>query len=342
MSITPNLGLQDVPANSLQPSVPINAALRVFDALVQPAVQTTISTPPTTTVPADAGKRWIIGASPSGAWAGRSGAIALCVGADLWQYFIPSEGWTAYDRGDDVWRDYDGTAWRQRNAAVGVEFSGLIVGLVMEWVSGTSLRVTSGAAHIQGIGKVLAVTSAVTKAGLSLSNDTTYHVYLYVNAGAADVEVVTTAPDTAYSGKARSKTGDTSRRYLGSVRTNGSAAIREFLHDGDCIRYQENTTISPYRALGGGTATVWTAIPLSAIVPMTAKAVMVGAQTVGGTVGTDISSKAAGAGFFTTLNPSQYAPTTWPIDATQNLYYKAQAVSSGPLYVDVWGYTFER
>ena len=50
MSITPNLGLQDVPANSLQPSVPINAALRVFDALVPLAIQTTTSAPPVTTV----------------------------------------------------------------------------------------------------------------------------------------------------------------------------------------------------------------------------------------------------------------------------------------------------
>ena len=340
MSITPNLLIQDVPANSLQPSVPVNGALRVLDALVQPAIQTTLSTPPVTTA-ADAGKRWIIGALSSGEWAGRSG-IALCVGANLWQYLIPSEGWTAYDRGDDVWRDYDGAAWRQRNAAVGVEFSGLIVGLVMEWVSGTSLRVSSGAAHIQGTGKVLAATSAVTKAGLSLSNDTTYHVYLYVNAEAADVEVVITAPAAAYSGKARSKTGDTSRRYLGSVRTNGSAAMREFVHDGERILYQENTTVSPYRVLPGGTSTTWATIPLSAVVPLTAKAVMVGAQVVGGSIGTDVSSKAGGAGFFTTMNPMQYGTPTWPIDASQNLHYRAQTAIAGAFYMDVWGYTFER
>lgn len=341
MSITPNLFIQDVPPNSLQPSVPINGALRVLDAVVQLAIQSTTSTPPATTA-ADLGNRWIVGASPSGVWTGRAGVIALCVGADLWQYLVPSDGWAARDRGTGVWLDYDGTAWRQRNAAVGAEFSGLIVGLVMEWVSGTSLRVSSGAAHIQGTGKVLAATSAVTKAGLSLSNDTTYHVYLYVNAGAADVEVVTTAPGAAYSGKARSKTGDTSRRYLGSVRTNGSAAIREFVHDGERILYQENTTTSPYRVLTGGASTTWAAIPLSAVVPLTAKAVMVGAQVVGGSIGTDVSSKAGGAGFFTTLNPMQYGTPTWPIDTSQNLYYRAQTAIAGAFFVDVWGYTFER
>lgn len=342
MTTTPNLLLQDVPANSLQPSVPINAALRVLDAIVQPAIQTTTSTPPTTTSPTDLGKRWIVGASPSGAWVGHAGEVALCVGANLWQFIVPAEGWTAYDRGADVWRDFDGSAWAQRNAAVGGEFAGLITGLIMEWVSGTSLRVTTGAAHIESAGKVFAAASAITKAGLSLSNDTTYHLYFYSNAGTPDVEVVTTPPAAAYSGTARSKTGDASRRYIGSVLTNGSAAVREFVHDGGSIRYRENVTASPYRVLAGGTTTTWTAIALAAVVPPTSKAAVMDIQLIGGSVGTDVASKAAGAGFFTTINPAQRIGTGWAINASQNFYYKAPGAGAGALYVDVWGYTFER
>jgi len=339
---TPNLALASMDANMLQPSFAFNAAMRDLDALVFMAIVTTTNTPPTTTAPADVGKRWIVGASPTGPWSGQSKNIALCVGANLWRFLIPKEGWTARDVTTDLRWEYSGSAWAVQNFAAGAEFAGSITGLVMSWNSGTSLTVSTGAAHIESTGRMLAVTTAITKSSLSLSNNTTYHLYLYSSSGAPDVEVVTTAPAAAYSGKARSKTGDTTRRYLGSVRTNGSGAVREFVHDGDSIRYQEAVTATPYRVLNGGTTTSWTAIALTAVVPPTSKAVIAGIQVFGGTVGTDIASKAAGAGFSTTINPTQLSTATLAIDGTQNLYYKAPASGAGALYVDVWGYTFER
>lgn len=339
---TPNLALLVMDTNMLQPATAHNGAMQTLDAVAQLAVQTTTNTPPTTSDPADLGKRWIVGASPTGAWAGQAGKVALCVGANLWAYLTPKNGWSAKDLSSGVWLDHDGTAWAQRNSARGAEYAGMISGLVMEWVSGTSLRVTGGAAHIESLGRVLAVPSAITKSSLSLSNNTTYHVYLYSNSGTPDVEVVTTAPATAYCGTARSKTGDTARRYLGSVRSNGSAALREFVHAGDSIRYRENCTAAPYRVLTNGTTASWTAIAMNAVVPPTSKAVIADVQVVGGSIGTDIASGSAGSGFFTTINPSQRVGTAFLIDASQNLYYKAPASGAGGLYVDVWGYTFER
>lgn len=339
---TPNLALASMDANMLQPSFAFNAAMRDLDALVFMAIVTTTNTPPTTTAPADVGKRWIVGASPTGPWSGQSKNIALCVGANLWRFLIPKEGWTARDVTTDLRWEYSGSAWAVQNFAAGAEFAGSITGLVMSRNSGTSLTVSTGAAHIESTGRVLAVTTAITKSSLSLSNNTTYHLYLYSNSGTPDVEVVTTAPAAAYSGKARSKTGDTTRRYIGSVRTNGSGQVREFVHDGDSIRYQETVTAAPYRVLGPGTATSWTAIALSALVPATSKAAIMDIQVVGGSVGTDIASKAAGAGFSTTINPSQRTAAAFPIDSSQNFYYKAPLAGAGALYVDVWGYTFER
>lgn len=93
---TPNLGLQTVPANSLQPSVPINDALQLLDALVQLAVEDKDLSAPPTTVAADAGKRWIVGASATGDWAGHNGEIALCTGAGLWRFIPPREGFRAW------------------------------------------------------------------------------------------------------------------------------------------------------------------------------------------------------------------------------------------------------
>jgi hypothetical protein len=105
---------------------------------------------------------------------------------------------------------------------------GYIDGLQMQWVSGTALTVSSGAAYIEGSAAVLNAPSAIPKTSLSLTASTWYHVYLYDNAGTPAVELVTTAPAAAYNGTARSKTGDTSRRYLGSVKTDSSGSIFNF------------------------------------------------------------------------------------------------------------------
>lgn len=92
---TPNLGLELVPSNSLQPSVPLNDALQVIDALLQLAVEDKDLTVPPPTVESDSGKRWIVGATPTGAWAGKAGQIALCTGAALWRFLAPRPGWEA-------------------------------------------------------------------------------------------------------------------------------------------------------------------------------------------------------------------------------------------------------
>lgn len=92
---TPNLALELVPANSLQPSVPINDALQVFDALLQLAVldKDLAAAPPT--LESDSGKRWIVGSMATGEWAGKSNQVALCTGAGLWRFLQPQAGWEA-------------------------------------------------------------------------------------------------------------------------------------------------------------------------------------------------------------------------------------------------------
>lgn len=107
---SPNLGLETVATGVLQPSVPINDALQVLDALVQPVAQTITATPPTTVL-ADAGKRWIIDDSATGVWSGKDGQVALCTGADLWRYFTPTEGWRFDVLDVDAEYRFDGSGW---------------------------------------------------------------------------------------------------------------------------------------------------------------------------------------------------------------------------------------
>ncbi|MBB4126212.1 hypothetical protein GGR77_001502 [Xanthomonas translucens] len=109
---TPNLGLQTVPSNTLQPSIPVNDHLQVIDALLQGAVQGTLAAPPSTAA-ADAGKVWIVGASATGAWAGHDATLALCTGAGLWRFLTPRAGWSLRSVSTGRWWQFNGSAWTQ-------------------------------------------------------------------------------------------------------------------------------------------------------------------------------------------------------------------------------------
>src|SRR6185503_5347718 len=108
-----------------------------------------------------------------------------------------------------------------------VQPKGYIDGLKMEWISGTQIRVTTGAAYVPGPKRIAELATAVTLTP-SLSANTWYHLYLTVSGATVGVESVTTAPAAPYMGMARSKTGDTSRRYLGSYLTKADSSIANF------------------------------------------------------------------------------------------------------------------
>lgn len=223
---------------------------------------------------------------------------------------------------------------------------GDISGLRMEWISSTSIRVTSGDAHIQSLGFIFPVNAAITKAGLALAANTTHHVYLFINAGAADIEIVTTAPAAPYNGTARSKTGDTSRRYLGSIRTDGSGNVYNFLHHGDSIRYRINPGATPFRILSSGSATTETTVSAAAVVPLTSRVVTVRLINIDATavLRTDTSdSSNAGAASIVALSAGAQAFLDHPLDSSQALtYWFDTAPAAGNAFIDVYGYTFER
>ena len=345
---TPNLALASMDTNMLQPSVAFNAAMRDLDALVFLAIQTTTNTPPTTTDPADLGKRWIVGTSPTGAWAGQGNKIALCIGANLWYFLTPKEGWTARNVTTDLRYEYSGTAWATQNFAGGSEFSGMISGLAMEWVSTSSVRVTIGAAHIESTGRVLAAAAAITKSSLSLSNSTNYHLYLYSNSGTPDIEVSTTAPATAYAGRARSKTGDTSRRYVGSIRSNASGQVVRFHHNADNghITYLSDINSNGLAIVATGTATTSTDVTVS-VLPTTART-MIGfmenaTPDVLVLVSTPELGAASGSNILQFLRPAGVAFGPVALNSSQQFnYILTAAPASGGFSVWCCGYTFER
>ncbi|HXF89616.1 MAG TPA: DUF2793 domain-containing protein [Xanthobacteraceae bacterium] len=105
---TPNLGLPFIAQGQAQKEVTHNEALRILDTLVQLAVlDRDLSAPPGS--PSE-GQRWIVGASPTGAWAGHANHIAAWQDG-AWQFSVPKIGWLAYVIDEGSLLAWDGSAW---------------------------------------------------------------------------------------------------------------------------------------------------------------------------------------------------------------------------------------
>lgn len=253
--------------------------------------------------------------------------------------------------GDVTWNvNFDGSAAASAAATVprkvGTDF---ISGLQMTWVSASALTVQTGSAYIASLSTVLQVPAAIAKTGLILTAATKYHVYLYLNAGVPDIEIVTTAPSAKVSGNARTKTGDTSRRYLGSVFTGAANTILRFKQTGNKIAYLENLLAAPFAVLSNGLATVSTNVSTAGVVPETAVlanmffwsntanavSLFFNDADIGSATSTN-SQLALGAGqiVFAEFSISGGAQLI-------NYIYSATPGAAGA-YVRVHGYTFER
>jgi len=237
---------------------------------------------------------------------------------------------------------YDAANARLAEQAVVIP-PGYIDGLNLIWNSGTSISVTSGSAYIESLGAVVNAPATLTLSGLSLAASTWYHVYLYLNSGIPEIECVTTDPATAYSGNARSKEGDTSRRYLGSAITDSSGSIFMFMQNGDNIDYLVNPSV-PFRVLSGGTSTTKTNISLSGVVPITSKFVtanVINNADVQLYVDIPEIGNAGLASRYTCL-ANQRTPIFAAVNSRQILYQYAVTPSGSGAFIDIWGYKYGR
>lgn len=225
---------------------------------------------------------------------------------------------------------------------------GFISGLKLSWTNASGMSISSGAAYIQSLGYNLNVTGTISKSNLVLSSSTTYHVYLYLNGASPDFELSTTAP-VLYYGTACQKTGDSSRRYLGSILTNSTAGIYSFLHSvqSGLIYYMNQQDASPFRVLANGKATTETTIACNTVVPVTSRVAKVKFSNTDAGQNCWIGNSADGivlsAGVaILGVNVSTAPIVDIPLDGSQAMTYLFTALPASGLYVDVYGYWMER
>ena len=105
---TPRFALPLLGVAQAQKEVTHNEALTLLDALVHAAVEAgPIAAPP---ADPEEGQCWIVGAAPTGVWAGRSSAIAIRTGGG-WRFAPPRRGMRAMRLTDGVQLRFDGSAW---------------------------------------------------------------------------------------------------------------------------------------------------------------------------------------------------------------------------------------
>lgn len=90
----------------------MNRNLRALDALVQARViDKDLNAPPAAT----GGSLYIVGPSPTGAWAGQAGKLALYQTGDdspsSWVFITPKSGWSAWVVDESVRYTFDGSTW---------------------------------------------------------------------------------------------------------------------------------------------------------------------------------------------------------------------------------------
>lgn len=56
------------------------------------------------------GDTYIVGASPTGAWAGKEGQVAVWTGSS-WAFGVPRVGWVAYIEDEEVLSAYKNAGW---------------------------------------------------------------------------------------------------------------------------------------------------------------------------------------------------------------------------------------
>lgn len=115
MPTTPRFALPLLAVAQAQKEMTHNEALTLLDALVHAAVEAgPLAAPPAS--PAD-GQCWIVGAAPTGAWAGKEHAIAIRTGGG-WRFAPPREGMQATRLTDGARLRFDGGAWAAPGAII--------------------------------------------------------------------------------------------------------------------------------------------------------------------------------------------------------------------------------
>lgn len=106
-STTARFGLPLLYAGQAQKEFMVNEAHVIVDALLHCTIEAIANAPPS--VPAG-GAVWLVGAAPTGAWAGQPGKLA-CFHDGVWLFLAPRDGMRVFNRATGQEQRFAGT-WK--------------------------------------------------------------------------------------------------------------------------------------------------------------------------------------------------------------------------------------
>lgn len=107
-STSPRFALPLLFAGQSQKEITVNEAMLATDILLHPAIEAVASAPPATP---SFGQCWLVGSSPTGAFAGKTDKIAAWSEGG-WQFVAPRNGMRLFDISASADRLYVGGSWR--------------------------------------------------------------------------------------------------------------------------------------------------------------------------------------------------------------------------------------
>jgi hypothetical protein len=212
MANSPNLGLPYIAANQAQKHIPHNDALATIDGLLQMSVVSRgLNAPPSSF--AD-GNRFLVGPTPTGAWASHAGSIALTSNGQ-WQFLSPQAGWLLWVVAENIFLVFNGATWAAPPPPTTISN---LVGLGVNATPDTTnkLSVNSSAALFNNIGNGIQI-----KLNKNATTDTASLLYQTGFSGRAELG---TAGDDSFHFKV-SADGSTWNEALVIDQTTGLACV---------------------------------------------------------------------------------------------------------------------
>ena len=255
------------------------------------------------------------------------------------QYTLTSYARTLLDDAD--------AATARTTLGVGPLTKALISGLYLSWVSATSISISTGSCYIESLGQVLESNSVITVSSIATTNGLMYHAYLYSDSGTPAVEISTTGPSsTPFSGTARSKTSDTSRRYLGSFIATATDTIAKFHHFEGGMYYGVHIAGSPFQIVNSN-ASVSTVVDASSVVPLTGTHVSINMTNSDASISVRISNPdfitpVSSSAFTASMQGNSTCPMDLSISAARTFIFRFDSAPSGVFIGRVYGYLFRR
>ena len=227
------------------------------------------------------------------------------------------------------------------NGVASTQGRSFISGLGVEYVSPSSIRILSGSAYVPSVQKVVTLVDDVVINVSGIPSNSFSHVYLKED---ATVEVVSTGPSPRYSGFARTKNLDDTRRYIFSIYVLG-VSIARFSHmpSSGVVLWNEDIKSAPFQ-IASGSPTTSTSVSAATAVPPTSVSALVCVLNFG----------TAAYCFFSNANgptvPGSYTSFVAPgstdvieLALTSSLTYTyAFDVAGNTAFHRVRGYRFER